>query len=105
MAIPDTRTDRPYHARMLAMADRLFTEFDHLPVSSVFAAIATATSAAKKHHHSPTPEPDQVERLAREQLRRNHGSGSVRADRLIADGRSTSRPRQPANDTRDTALC
>ena len=72
MAVPETRQATPYNARMLAMADRLFTEFDHLPVRSVFHAIAAARATVKEQRSSPAPDPDQVERLAREQLRRKH---------------------------------
>ena len=72
MAAPENRGDTPYQDRMLATADRLFTEFDHLPVGRVFTAIATAQATIKNRHPSPVPDPDHVERLARQQLRRNH---------------------------------
>lgn len=77
MTIPDTRTDTPDTARMLAMADHLFTEFDHLPARNVFTAIAAATTTLKEHHQSPLPGPDQIELLAREQLRRKHSPRSA----------------------------
>ena len=72
MAISDIRMETPYNARMLAMADRLFIEFEHLPVGRVFTAIANARAAVKKRHRSSVPDPGQVERLAREQLRCTH---------------------------------
>jgi len=72
MAISDMRMETSYNARMFAMADRLFVEFDHLPVGRVFTAVANARATVKKCHHSPVPDPGQVEQLARDQLRQAH---------------------------------
>ena len=52
MAISDMRMETSYNARMFAMADRLFVEFDHLPVGRVFTAVANARATVKKCHHS-----------------------------------------------------
>ena len=72
MVVPETRRVTPYHVRMLAMADRLFAEFDNLPARSVFSAIATAGATISEQHRSPLPDPDHVEQLAREQLSSRH---------------------------------
>ena len=42
MTYHKTSTHTPYDVRMLAVADRLFTDFDHLPAKAVFTAIAAA---------------------------------------------------------------
>jgi hypothetical protein len=57
---------RPVEARMLAAADRLFIEFDDLPVIDVFRAIGGARRDLRTEDGMAIPE--QVERLAREQL-------------------------------------
>jgi len=91
MASPKTRTDTPYNARMLAMADRLFRDFDHLPVGRVFTAIATAHATVKERHRSPTPDPNQVEQLARDQLRRKPTPDPPARSRALRPARSRNR--------------
>jgi hypothetical protein len=51
---------------MLAAADRLFAEFDELPVATVFRAIRTARSELREHGDVALPE--EVELRARERL-------------------------------------
>jgi hypothetical protein len=48
---------------MLAMADRLFSEFDELPVKEVFEAISSARRGLRLRRVAATPEA--VEALAR----------------------------------------
>jgi hypothetical protein len=72
MFVPLQRRTTPYEARMLAMADRLFAEFDGLPVRTVFEAIGTARSEVRaqlRTEPSAAPAPEQIERLARDRLR------------------------------------
>jgi hypothetical protein len=61
------RKNRPAESRMLAMADRLFNDFDELPVKAVFDAISAARSTLRLERRPATPEA--VELLARVQLR------------------------------------
>jgi hypothetical protein len=56
-----------YEARMLAMADRLFTEFDALPVGTVFRAIGAARAEVREQGEA-LPSPERVEALARLRL-------------------------------------
>lgn len=70
MAYHQTNTHTPYDVRMLAAADRLFTDFDHLAAKAVFTAIAAARTTLRQERGSVVPDPNQVERLARERLRR-----------------------------------
>lgn len=60
------RKNGPVETRLLAMADRLFTEFDELPVKAVFEAISSARSILRLQHTPATP--DAIERLARGRL-------------------------------------
>ncbi len=60
------RAHRSYEARMLAAADRLFAEFDTLPVMTVIRAIGSARSSLRADDALATPEA--VEAIAREQL-------------------------------------
>lgn len=69
---PGNRRLAPYDVRMLAMADRLFAEFDQLPVRTVLTAIARARSLLRDQQLL-APDPDEVERLARDDLRRRAG--------------------------------
>lgn len=52
--------------RLLAMADRLFNDFDGLPVKDVFEAISSARSRLRLERTPATPEA--IERLARGRL-------------------------------------
>jgi hypothetical protein len=53
-------------SRLLAMADRLFDDFDDLPVKAVFDAISAARTTLRLQNTPATP--DSVERLARSRL-------------------------------------
>jgi hypothetical protein len=64
---PRERRRRVYDARMLAMADRLFAEFDQLPIRTVLTVIATSIRDLARAHDS-APAPDEVEQLARRAL-------------------------------------
>ena len=57
-----------YRVRMLAMADRLFTEFDNLPVKTVLRAITSAHRDVREHNEG-VPSPAQIEAVARDELR------------------------------------
>ena len=61
------RRNSPVEARMLAMADRLFSDFDELPVKAVFEAINSARSMLRIQQAPATPEA--IEPLARGRLR------------------------------------
>ena len=65
------RKNRPVEARLLTMADRLFDEFDELPVRDVFDAISNARRTLRLQTSPATPEA--IEELARGRL------GSYRA--------------------------
>lgn len=68
MLIPAHR--RPsWEARMLAAADRLFAEFDTLPVRTVFDTIGTAHAVLRAQSRIAAAAPEQIETLARQQLR------------------------------------
>jgi hypothetical protein len=54
-------------ARLLAMADRLFHEFEHLPVRTVFQAIGAARLELREARQGP-PSPEDIEVLARQRL-------------------------------------
>ena len=66
MLTPTTHRTSSYEARMLAAADRLFADFDELPVATVFRAIRTARSELREHGDVALPE--EVELRARERL-------------------------------------
>ena len=55
-----------YDARMLAAADRLFREFDELPIVTVIRALGAARAALRDAGQPVTPEA--VESLARAHL-------------------------------------
>lgn len=66
MLAPAQRKNRPVETRLLAMADRLFNDFDGLPVKDVFEAISSARSRLRLEQSPATPEA--IERLARGRL-------------------------------------
>lgn len=68
MLITPHRKSAPWDARMLAMADRLFAEFEALPVRVVFEAIGAARAALRADPGSPVT-PEGIETLARDRLR------------------------------------
>lgn len=61
------RESDAYESDMLAMADRLFSEFDALPVQRVFRALGAARAQLRERGAS-MPSPAQVEDLARREL-------------------------------------
>lgn len=61
------RTTRSFDARMMAMASRLFTDYDRLPVSTVLGAISAARRACRDICDL-SDLPDEVERRARAAL-------------------------------------
>jgi hypothetical protein len=61
------RPSRTVESRLLTMADRLFTDFEELPVKAVFDAITSARSVLRVQQRPATPEA--IERMARGQLR------------------------------------
>ncbi len=58
----------PVESRLLAMADRLFQDFDQLPVKAVFEAISGARSTLRLQRSPATPEA--IDRMARARLDR-----------------------------------
>jgi hypothetical protein len=54
-------------ARLLAMADRLFHEFEHLPVRTVFQAVGAARLELREARQG-VPAPEDIELLARQRL-------------------------------------
>ena len=60
------RRKKPLESRLLAMADRLFEEFDGLPVKAVFDAISDARRALRVQNVPASPET--IEELARRRL-------------------------------------
>lgn len=60
------RRKKPLESRLLAMADRLFDEFDGLPVKAVFDAISDARRALRLQNVPASPET--IEELARRRL-------------------------------------
>lgn len=66
MSLGTRNATRSFETRMLTMADRLFSEFDDLPVIDVFRAIGTARADLRDSDGVAVPE--QVERLARGRL-------------------------------------
>jgi hypothetical protein len=54
-------------ARLLAMAERLFHEFEHLPVRTVFKAIGAARLELREARQG-APSPEDIEMLARQRL-------------------------------------
>ncbi len=54
-------------ARLLAMAERLFHEFEHLPVRTVFQAIGGARLELREARQG-APSPEEIEVLARQRL-------------------------------------
>jgi len=73
---------------MLAMADRLFAEFDDKPVRTVLAAIGKARMALRELGSS-LPEPSVVEDMARNILR---GEGTLGEGGRSAGWGSTNAP-------------
>ncbi len=63
----EPRDLRYYTPQMLAMADRLFSDHDDLPVADVFRAISAARSRLRGRDQL-LPDPQNVEGLARELL-------------------------------------
>jgi hypothetical protein len=61
------RSPTSYEARLLAMADRLFADFDMLPVLDVLQAISNARSELRDRGDRQ-PDPATVEDLARGNL-------------------------------------
>lgn len=66
------RTNRSLESRLLAMADRLFEDFDDLPVKVVFDAISSARRTLRLQSSPATPEA--IERLARGRLGSLHAA-------------------------------
>ena len=64
---------------MLAMADRLFNDFDNLPVKEVFDAISSARRRLRLEQSPATPEA--IERLARGRL---HGVAAADHRTMLA---------------------
>jgi hypothetical protein len=54
-------------ARLFAMADRLFDEFDDLPAGAVFAAISSAR-VGLSNQPGDAPSPEEIESIARQRL-------------------------------------
>jgi hypothetical protein len=69
-------------ARLLAMADRLFHEFEHLPVRTVFKAVRAARLELREARQG-VPAPEDIELLARQ--------------RLLAESWRTRRPAAPTS--------
>jgi len=59
---------RTAEARLLAMADRLFRDFEELPVRTVFQAIAAARVELRERNGG-IASPEDIEVLARRRLR------------------------------------
>ena len=66
MPLATRSAPRTFESRMLAMADRLFSEFDDLPVIDVFRAIGRARAELRDSDGVAVPE--HVERAARYRL-------------------------------------
>lgn len=60
------RKNRSVEARLLAMADRLFRDFEALPATAVFEAISSARRTLRLRQSPATPEA--IEILARGRL-------------------------------------
>jgi hypothetical protein len=60
------RRKRAGESRLLAMADRVFDDFDYLPVKVVFDALSAARRTLRLEETPATPE--EIERLARARL-------------------------------------
>ena len=58
---------RTADARLLAMADRLFSDFEDLPVRTVFQAIGTARMELRERREG-VPTAEDIEALARPRL-------------------------------------
>lgn len=58
---------RSAEARLLAMADRLFRDYEELPVRTVFKAIGAARVELRERRQG-TPTAEQIEQLARSHL-------------------------------------
>lgn len=67
------RHNRSRESRMLEMADRLFTEFDHLPVGTVLQTISAVT-AELHDERGEAPSPERVESLCRQRLHDRQGT-------------------------------
>lgn len=66
MLTPTKHRTSSYEARMLAAADRLFAEFEELPVATVFGAIRNARSELRENGDATVPE--EIEQRARQRL-------------------------------------
>lgn len=62
------RRSNAYEADMMAMADRLFAEFERLPARRIFRALGAARAQLREHGES-MPRAANVEELARRSLR------------------------------------
>jgi hypothetical protein len=60
-------TSRTAEARLLAMASRLFADYDELPVRTVFQAIGAARRELREQREG-VPTAEDIERLARRRL-------------------------------------
>jgi hypothetical protein len=69
MTLDATRRMTNYDVCLLKMADRIFSEFESLPVLSVLQAIAVARADLKTDHRT-LPDPTDIEALARMSLTR-----------------------------------
>lgn len=65
--LPSAGPREHHEARMMAMAGRLFHEFEDLPVSTVFQAIGAARLELREAR-AGVPSPDDIEVLARQRL-------------------------------------
>jgi hypothetical protein len=65
---------RTAEARLLAMADRLFHDFEELPVRTVFQAIGAARTELRERT-TGVATPEDIEMLARRRLRALSPSG------------------------------
>jgi len=65
---PRKRHPSWFESRMLALADRLFTEYDSVPVMTVIRAIVAAHARAEVAMPGERPAPETIYALAREQL-------------------------------------
>ncbi|MGZ4625688.1 MAG: hypothetical protein ACXV3S_05250 [Kineosporiaceae bacterium] len=59
---------RTAEARLLAMADRLFTEYQELPVRTIFQAIGAARTELRERN-AGVASPEDIEVLARRRLK------------------------------------
>ena len=76
MALTRARNGTPADIQMLAVADRLFHEFDELPIITVIRALGSARAALREMGEPVTPEA--VESLARGRLMISHSGQRTR---------------------------